>query len=800
MTFLANIDTWMLRLVGVNPADVTGGVAFSFEGMNPGWAFLIGGLAAFVVLRMYWKGPGELSPARRIFLAVMRIVAVALVLLILTEPTIRLTEETVSRGALLVLSDSSASMDIQDARLRPEDRERAEIALGKSFDEAAPPSRRELVDAVAANRKINLWPRIAESVDVLAAPFGRSATALEPMPVADNGALTIEQAAEFFTALPMGKPATAIADSLEEALALTAGQPLTGVFLISDGGNNVGAPLMQAAEFVRRRGLPLYVYAPGVEAQRDVRVLSFAGPTMAYAREDAELNVRLRAIGADGESTTVSLMRGDEVIDSQEVNFTGDSEVELAFNYLPQAAGDVELSVVAQPLNGEATEENNAAKTQLQVADRRVKVLLIEQEPRWDFRYLLDTLKRDRRVEVSAVMLDGDKTLGTEAGSGFLRGMPTPEELLDYVIVVLGDVDPASLSREHMQALDTLARQTGGGLVFHAGPNNNPFKYRNTALADLLPVTVKDVGETGTRYDDPVALSLTRHGRFSPMLRLDQSPSDSEAIWRSFPGVRWTADTGPAKPAAEVLLVDPTPEKADAGAPQPVLARMSVGRGQVFFFGFDETWRWRSRVGEKHYLKIWGQVFLQLGLERLTGASDLVQLRTARSSYTLGESVLVSGRIFDDDFQPFEAPEVRGTVTIEPPGDSGGAITQEVVFQSRADRQGDYETEILAAMPGRYTVRTEEDPDATIVFSVDAANLEARDPGLNLSGLEQLVDGIGRVYREGDLAELPEAIESTLPTTRKTSLYNLAFSPFIFALLLLVPSIEWAMRRIFKLK
>jgi hypothetical protein len=763
---------------------------------------LLAGGFALLIGRVYLKGPGRLSGRQRLALIALRVSTVLLLLLIWMHPVIRLSEARSTRGALLVLQDASASMGIRDTRLQAEDQERALLAYGASDASLAnaEPSRRDLVEAIAANPELNLWPRLSDKVDVLVSTFGRAAS--EPSWMVPPGEpISLAQASEFFANLPHDAPATAVSDSLKEAMQMTAGRPLTAVLLISDGVNNAGSPLPTALDVTARRGLPLYVYAPGVSAPRDLSILSFSGPAMAFAREDAVLNVRLKNTGLQGEHTQVDLLRGEETIDSQKLKIETDGEVELAFNYTASEAGEFDLSVVVKTLRGEVTEANNTANMRLRVLDRRVKVLLIEQEPRWDFRYLLDTLKRDRRVEVDAVMLDGDATLGRDPDSRFLSGLPTPQELLEYVIVVIGDIDPSRLSAAHLGALDSLARQTGGGLVFHAGPKFNPLAYRHTPLESLLPVTLPaSVNESSARYAEPVSLLLTPTGRRSPLLRLDADSTVSESRWRSFPGVRWTAHTGPAKPAAEVLLVDPSDAKRSQGQAQVVLARMSVGRGQVFYFGFDETWRWRSRLGERDYLKIWGQVFLKLGVERLTGASDLVQLNTVRSAYALGETVLISGRIFTDDFQALDLPEVPGVLTIEPTDVDAEVIRQNVTFKSRSGGSGDYELELLASTPGRYSVHTQLDPEATVVFSVDASNLELRDAALNLTGLEQIASQTGELFREEDLIQLPERIAATLPTVQELREFEPAFHPLIYMLLLLLPTVEWTMRRIWKLK
>jgi hypothetical protein len=803
MSFLASIPNWFLRFVGARPAAGGSEVWFGFEGMDPGWALLLAGMAALVIARVYYTGPGRLTKGQRIGLAALRSATVVLLLIMLTHPVLRVSEETTTRGALLVLQDTSASMDLRDTRQSALDLERVQLAYGETAVAGAnpDPSRSELIQAVAANQTLNLWPRVSEKVDVIVSTFGRAAAEFRILNPAGENISSVE-AASFFSELPASAPATAIADSLNDAFEMAAGRPLTGVLLITDGVNNAGAPLPTAIDVAQRRGLPLYVYATGVEAPCDLGVLSFSGPAMAFAREEAVLNVRLRSTGLEGESTEVLLKTEDTVLDRQTVQIEEDGEIELSFNYTTTVAGEFDLTVEATSLYGEATAENNAANMRLRVLDRRVKVLLIEQEPRWDFRYLLDTLKRDRRIEVDAVMLDGDATLGRDEESRFLKSLPTPRELLDYVIVVIGDVDPARLSPAHMEALDTLARQTGGGLVFHAGPDFNPLSYKGSVLEDLLPVGLPaTVVQSAVRYEKPVSLLLTAVGRRSPLLRLDPNAAESESLWRGFPGVRWTAKTGPAKPGAEVLLIDPSASKKVGAQAQPVLARMSVGRGQVFYFGFDETWRWRSQVGERDYLKIWGQVFLKLGVERLTGASDLVQLNTVRSSYALGETVLISGRIFQEDFQPLEVAEVAGRLTIEPTAETQvDAISQVITLKARAGRPGDYEMDVLAATPGRYSVRTDLDPDAVVVFSVSASNLEMRDPALNLAGLMQLVGESGQLFREEDLDQLPQLIGDSLPITREVQKYEPAFHPLFYCLLLLLPTLEWMLRRILKLK
>ncbi|MFH1497597.1 MAG: hypothetical protein ABII82_07200 [Verrucomicrobiota bacterium] len=805
---LAVVPNWLLKIAGV-PADeaVVRDARFAFEGLDTGAALLIATAFAAGAAWLYLRGPGELSRTKRVALAALRTAFIAGVLLVLTRPVLQLTRDEPTRATLLALVDTSASMDLADPRANPADLARAAIATGDlppgpvdrpvpagRADDLAAQTRRQLLEAASANPQLDLWSNLLADTDLLLVPFDREAGPARPADASNVNQRLAD--------LPRGGPASALGDSLVGALDAAAGQPLAGILLFTDGATNAGRPATAAIEAAQRRQLPIFAIASGVTAPRDLAIVSFNGPAVAFARELAPLQVRLRADDLAGRSTELVLLQGEREILRRDVAFDRDGETELTLDYTPDEAGEITLTAEVAALEGETTAANNRADAALRVIDRRIRVLVIEQEPRWEFRYLLDTLDRDRRVEVRAHMLDsGDPELGREPDSAFLPELPDARGLLENVIVVLGDIDPARLGDERMRALVSLVRDTGGGLAFLAGPRHGGINaFRGTPLEPLLPVEPA-AGPVAPAHPDPAGLLLTSAGRASPILRIAPNPVDNASLWQTFPGVRWTARTGPARPAAQVLLVDPA-KKTTAGQPQPVLAIMPSGRGQVFYFGFGETWLWRSRVGEQHYLRIWGQVFLKLGVERLSGASDLVQLNTARPAYTLGDKIVVSGRIFEPDFRPLEAPQVKATLRIEPAGDDNPpAITREVVLNARPGRPGDFETELIARTVGRYTLVTDRDPEASVTFTVDVNDLELANPALHLDLLRQLAEATGgEVFREEDLARLPDLVARQRPTATVVRRVELAFNAWLLGALFLIASAEWLVRRLNRLK
>ena len=57
------------------------------------------------------------------------------------------------------------------------------------------------------------------------------------------------------------------------------------------------------------------------------------------------------------------------------------------------------------------------------------------------------------------------------------------------------------------------------------------------------------------------------------------------------------------KPAIRPLLVE-----RDLGL--PVLSESRIGAGRAFFFGANETWRWRQNVGERDQDRFWSQLIV----------------------------------------------------------------------------------------------------------------------------------------------------------------------------------------------
>ena len=757
--------------------------SLSLQGLPPGWALLIFLLGAAAIIWSYRAFAPEIVPWKRNLLTVLRVASFALVVLFLLMPVLSLRIEEPVRSALLVLLDNSRSMQIVDKRTSAEEISNARLLAG--IDQ---PARSALVKSLATNSAIDLFPKLAKVADLKLESFGARRRSLCEPSGADAGRLAAESVAD----LTFDENATALGDALAETLTAWRGIPIAGVLLVTDGANNSGSNPSAASNVAAADRVPLFIYGTGVPQTHDLRVVSATAPPIAFLGESTEVRASIRIQGyPPGTPARVSLRQGDKVLGEQTIK-AGLDATDLTFQFVPDALGPKDLTIVADPLEGEVETDNNSAATAVRVVDQKVKVLYIEQHPRWDFRFIANALKDDRRVDLKCHVIEGERGITGDEGKTFLDGLPGAAELLSYQVVLLGDVSPAALGKDRMASLAKLVGETGGGLLFLAGPEFNPAAYRGTPLEQLLPVdlaAVPDATDYARRSKEPAKFDLTPAGEASPLLKLADSPTENRAIWRGFAGARWVAPFTRQKPTAQTLLT------TIAGT--PVIATQPFGRGQTLYFGTDETYRWRSRVGAKYFIRIWTQIIQSFALERLQGASDKIQLRPDLPVVFVGDTVVISGQVFDDDFKPLDQPRLEGELSRE----GGTEPAQAFALDLSPETPGLYSGRWTARQPGSYLFVPFRDRNAVTRFQVRARDAELLNPVMEKQALESLAAGTsGKFLAEPDLAKLPELLKSkdaTIPRRRTIDLY--ALWPLLLLAAILLFS-EWTLRRLSRLK
>jgi hypothetical protein len=459
----------------------------------------------------------------------------------------------------------------------------------------------------------------------------------------------------------------------------------------------------------------------------------------------------------------------------------------------------------------------------VQLADDRARVLLVDGEARWEFRYLRNALTRDPRVAVESVVFHqpapgtaSSPTYGTALPEAPTTSASGADPLGGFDAVVVGDVDPGDVTPEVWERLERYVADRGGTLIFSPGPRFWPgLQGRNETVRKLLPVLDPAPVAVDPNGVDPAHPSLPpgtavvpsaealAEANIWPMLQLASDPEQGRVLWAGLPGLPW-ALAGKGKPGATVLAT------AGAGSSAPaVLAAQPYGLGKVLWVGTDSTWRWRHRVGDAYHHRFWGQAVRWAAAGKLAAGNAFVRFGPARGRISEGETVTLQARIAEG--VPGVSPDLLIAARIfragSKPSDSKAVAV--VPLRAAAGRPRTFEGTTPALPAGSYVVRldapqvaealglgtSKNEPEAALEV-VARDTTERVELAAARAPLEQLATATGgRVVADHDAHQLPPLLRGRTVTTTRTAETPLWDHPAALSLFFALLTVEWVARK-----
>ncbi|MCA9316086.1 MAG: hypothetical protein H6806_05485 [Planctomycetes bacterium] len=509
-----------------------------FESLPPPWLLVVLVVLLGAGLRaLYARERGRPPRGGRLLLALLRTASLVVLLLVLAAPYREITTTAEEKAHLVVLVDSSASMQVRDGypktmaeRLAPyagraQDRDqptRGELVKGLlAADDGALLAAwadRFVVDVFAfdadwrslgATRgEENEIPAIVQGIDSLAMDGGRTRLGAVLRRVAHEFARRQDQDLAGVVLFSDGRdtseddpPQQALAslDGLEgdlHVLPVGLGNPATG--------RNAWLERVRAGDVVLVRDEVLFETA--------VRHSGFEGSP---ADVDVEILQIADASGAPMEPRRYELRRGWDAALSTHIDMLPPEDeagapVRLRLPFDDAGTFQVKLRVRLSDAADRADDnvpDDDVRTHEIRVVDQRIRVLYIDNEPRHDWRFLSSYLTREpdarlargreearSRFQVHVLLQTADPSYPQPASVGEvpLKAVPrTRAELFGYDVVILGDIDVDAMRRDSPELLEQLAAfvAEGGGLVLQAGVDyQNPLQLLETPLAPLIPV------------------------------------------------------------------------------------------------------------------------------------------------------------------------------------------------------------------------------------------------------------------------------------------------------------------------
>ena len=744
---------------------------------NADWVLPIGACVALMlfVQYMYRRDAVDLPRPLGWFLAALRMAVILGLLVLYLDPHWRLERDITRNSRALVLIDTSLSMGLSDNDASP-------AASVKNAGAS------RIGQVAATLKETDLLDQLRKTHDVSIFQFNDDLLTDRSLTLpkfsgdkAQNSALPLEagqgvrasenpeKPADWAEFLKPGGAETRLGQALRQLIHNERGAQLSGIVLLSDGGQNAGIAPDAAVAMAQEMKLPIFTVGLGSDRRPiNVRVSDLALPARAYPGDKYTVTGYIQAQHMAGQTVTVELLSRPanvpakeegtgKSLESQVVTLGGDGEViPVKFELTPTETGRSTLCFRVQAPPGDSNPADNFREAEIEIVDRKNHVLLLAGGPMRDYHFLRTLLFRDRSTSLDVLLQTAQPGMSQEGH--VLDAFPaTREAMFDYDCIVAFDPDWQNMNANQIQLLETWVAEQGGGLIAVAGPVNAGKAISGWTqeaamqpIRNLYPVEfprrLSTMDNLSNSSEDPLPLSFTREGQDADFLWLADSASASRQAWTSFPGVYSFLPVRGVKPGATLYARLNDSRTGESVDHPPYFAGQFYGSGSVFYMGSGEVWRLRA-VDENYFSQFYTKLIRHVSQGRLLRGSRRGVLLVGQDRYLLGNSVEVRAQLTDARLEPLNA----ANVSLQVHSPDGGVHS--IVLRPDPSRQGTFVGQFPALQEGSYRlelpVPDSDNERLTRRVQVKVPELERENPQRNdalLAGIAANAGPGGRYY------------------------------------------------------
>jgi uncharacterized membrane protein len=599
--------------------------------------------------------------------------------------------------------------------------------------------------------------------------------------------------------------ATHIGEGLKQVVADAASLPIGAMVLMSDGADNSGGVDLETLAEIRRQRIPVHTIGFGREKMsKDIEIDNVDVPARALPDSRLSAIVTFHQNGYTGQKAKITVRDGQKVLATHTATLKaeGTQQTEsVLFN--AGTAGVKSISTSIDPMPNEENLRNNSVLRLVNVDQRKPRILYLEGEPRWEYKFLRRAVEDDRSIELASmvrttqnkILFQGDfcgpNRPATNGKCAQPDGFPTRvEELFDYEGLIIGSVDAPYLTTSQQELIKEFVDRRGGGVLFLGGRDSlADGGWKKSPVNEILPTILPDSKNTFVRVGANV--ELTSAGRDNLITRIEEDPDKNVERWKKLPYIMNFQNPGQPKPGA-VVLADAIPT-AGGGGHIPLLTVQNFGRGRVALFATGGSWRWQmlQPVADKSHEMFYTQLLRWL----VNDTPRHVTGSTPRTLLADESKVKLRAEVRDKTFMP------AGDATVEAHILGEGAAEQ-VTMTPEPLEQGVYGAEWTTPKAGSYIVEvvakrgSEEIGRDTFTFRREDGVAENFHVEQNRELLQKLSDETGgRYYKPGDAQSLAKDItysEAGITVRETRDLWDM---PALFLILLGIMAVEWTLRR-----
>ena len=355
----------MFEILFKYPASLFRKGHFVFLTPWPLWLLAIAILVAGIVL--FWhvrRNHGMLSGLRPVAIWVLETCMVALILFLLWHPALSVATLRPQQNVVAVLVDDSRSMSIADS--------------GGTREAAA----RQALDS-------GLLKALGQKFQVRLYKFGK-----EPERIQKTDQLA------------GAAPASRIGDTLERVLAESSSLPLGAIVMLSDGADNSGGIDLDTISAIRRQRIPVHTIGFGREhPDKDVEIADVIVPARALPQSRLTAIVslaELRIVRRQSQTLRARWRQGPRHPGRHPQRRRPDPERDHGLQLRRSRPQEPRNRRRSDPRRGQRL--NNKVTRLVNVEARKPRILYIEGEPRWEYKFIRRAVEDDPDIELARML------------------------------------------------------------------------------------------------------------------------------------------------------------------------------------------------------------------------------------------------------------------------------------------------------------------------------------------------------------------------------------------------------------
>lgn len=253
---------------------------------------------------------------------------------------------------------------------------------------------------------------------------------------------------------------------------------IASITVISDGVITEGiTPTYQAEKL----GKPVFVVAVGDSSRKkDVAIKNVLFNEFVYAETPTTISAMITNNGFAGQSITAYLYEGNTLIEQQQIALDNSGVNSVNFTYIPKQSGEKKLTIKISNLESETSTANNVYPFFLNVRSNKIKILIISGSPSPDLTFIKNALQSENNFQIN--------TLTQVNGSAFLE--INPNQKIDSADVLLLLSFP---TKETPQEIFNRVKEKilNKNTPFFLMLNNSIDLTKLLQISNVLPVTIQ---------------------------------------------------------------------------------------------------------------------------------------------------------------------------------------------------------------------------------------------------------------------------------------------------------------------